>query len=258
VVANSGSSYTVTASTGTGSGTLGLNLGSGSAVTDSAGNTANASTGPVYTIDRTPPTATISLAGSSPTNASSLQWTVTFSESVSGVSTANFSTNPSAGVTGTSVTGVTANSSTSYTVTVNAGSGDGTLGVNLSSPSSVKDTAGNSASSATGAVYTVDRTAPTLSITSPTNGASGFSGGGPFTGTASDTTTVTIQFCQAATWTCGTTPTQTATTSVTGGTWSLSLSGSAKLANNKSYAMRVKQTDAAGNTGTSADRLFHT
>jgi hypothetical protein len=153
---------------------------------------------------------------------------------------------------------VTANSSTSYTVTANAGSGDGTLGLNLSSPSSVKDNAGNSASSATGSTYTLDRTAPTLTITSPASGVSGFNTGGPFTGTASDTTTVTIQFCQAATWTCGTTPTQTATTSVSGGAWTLSLSGSSKLSNNKSYTMRVKQTDAAGNTGTSADRSFHT
>jgi hypothetical protein len=103
----------------------------------------------------------------------------------------------------------------------------------------------------------MDHTAPVLTITAPTAGATGFSTGGPFTGTASDTTTVSGQFCQASTWTCGTTPTQTATATLTAGNWSLSL-GSSKLSNNKNYTMRVTQTDAAGNTGTSADRSFHT
>jgi hypothetical protein len=160
-------------------------------------------------------------------------------------------------MTGTSVASVSGSSPT-YTVTANTGSGDGTLGLNLSSPASVTDSAGNSASSATGPTFTMDHTAPTLTITLPTAGATGYNTGGPFTGTASDTTTVTVEFCQAATWTCGTTPTQTATVTPSAGTWSLTLSGGSKLGNNKNYTMRVKQTDAAGNLGTSVTRSFHT
>ena len=182
---------------------------------------------------------------------------MTFSETVSGVTTANFTTAAAGGVTGTSVASLSGSSPT-YTVVVNTGSGDGTLGLNLSSPASVKDNADNSASSATGPTYTIDHTAPTLTVTTPTAGATGVNAAGPFTGTASDTTTVTVEFCQAASWTCGTTPTQTATATLTAGTWTLTLSGTSKLGNNKNYTMRVKQTDAAGNAGTSATRSFHT
>src|SRR5204863_9623605 len=99
----------------------------------------------------------------------------------------------------------------------------------------------------------------TLSITSPTSGQSGFGTGAPFTGAVStDATTVTVLFCKAATWTCGSTPTQTATATVSGATWSLTLSGGNKLSNGKSYVLRVTAVDAAGNSTTSSDRSFHT
>src|ERR1700743_1642186 len=56
---------------------------------------------------------------SSPTNAASVQFTVTFSGTVTGVNTGNFSLTTS-GVTGASVTSVGGSGST-YTVTVNTG-----------------------------------------------------------------------------------------------------------------------------------------
>src|SRR5581483_8232131 len=175
-VSGSGTSYTVTASTGTGSGTLGLNLSSGSSVKDAAGNAPPAATGAAYTIDRTPPTATITRAGSTPTNANSLQWTVTFSESVTGVAAGNFTAVAGGGLGGSpSVTGVSG-SGTTYTVTTSGGSGSGTLGLNLTSAGSIQDAVGNAATvPATGALYTIDRTAPTATITlagsSPTTAA---------------------------------------------------------------------------------------
>ena len=64
-----------------------------------------------------------------PTNAATVHCTVTFSESVTGVDAGDF-TLAATGLTGTSITGVTG-SGTTYTVTVNTGSGDGTLGLNL-------------------------------------------------------------------------------------------------------------------------------
>lgn len=112
---------------------------------------------------------------------------------------------------------------------------------------------------------TKDTTPPAgVSIVSPANGQSGVSVSGPFTGTGGydfsngDRSTVTVQFCKAATWTCST-PTQTGTANVdSSGNWSLPLTGSSKLQNGKSYTMRVVQYDAAGNTATSNDVSFST
>src|SRR6185312_2238591 len=174
-LSGSGASYSATASAGTGSGTLGLNLSSASGIKDAAGNSASNTTGQTYTFDRTPPTATITRAGSSPTNtAGSLSWTVTFSESVTGVATSNFAVVSGGGLGGSpAVTGVSG-SGTAWTVTTSSGSGSGTLGVNLTSAGSIQDAAGNAVTApVTGAVYTIDRTAPVLTITLPTSGASG-------------------------------------------------------------------------------------
>jgi hypothetical protein len=124
---------------------------------------------------------------------------------------------------------------------------------------SLQDAAANVAAAVTGPVFTVDRTPPSIAITSPASGQSGFSTSGPFTGTVStDAATVTVKFCKDATWTCGSTPTQTATATISSATWSLTLSGGSKLSNGKSYVMRVTAVDAAGNTTTTADRPFHT
>ena len=98
-VAGGGSQFTVTASAGTGNGTLGLNLVDNDSIKDAAGNrlgglgAGNGNiTGEVYTIDRTAPTvSSISRVGTSPTNTSSVQWTVTFSERVKGVGQGDFS-----------------------------------------------------------------------------------------------------------------------------------------------------------------------
>src|SRR5207248_2648749 len=129
-VTGSGASYVVTASSGSGGGTLGLNLVDNDTIIDTLGNklggTGNGNgnfTGQVYTIDKTAPTASsIVRASTSPSNASSLSWTVTFSESVTGVSTGDFALSTS--LVGASITSVTG-SGTSYTVTANTGSGNG-------------------------------------------------------------------------------------------------------------------------------------
>jgi prepilin-type N-terminal cleavage/methylation domain-containing protein len=171
-VTGTGTTYTVTATAGTGSGTLGLNLTSAGSIQDSVGNPpATPVTGAVYTIDRTAPTAAITLAGTSPTSASTAQWTVTFSKSVTSVATGNFSAVSGGGLTGTpSVTSVTG-SGTTYTVTATTGTGSGTLGLNLTSAGSIKDTAGNApATPVTGAIYTVDRGAPTVTSVTLVNG----------------------------------------------------------------------------------------
>ncbi|TMC48514.1 MAG: hypothetical protein E6J20_18800 [Chloroflexi bacterium] len=175
--------WTVTASTtgatGTNSGSIGLNLTSKGSVKDAAGNALGGTvpvTGQAYTFDTTAPTvSSILRANPSPTNASSVSWTVTFSEKVNGVAKGNFSLAWQSGLTGTpSVTGVSG-SGTTWTVTASTGSGtplDGSavwLQLNLSSPAGITDPAGNTlANSLNGssAQYLIDKFTPAPVFTS--------------------------------------------------------------------------------------------
>ena len=110
-------------------------------------------------IDLTPPVAlSIELAGANPTRAATVDWTVTFSETVSGVAAGDFEL-VTTGLTGAEITGVSG-SDTTYTVTATTGEGMGTLGLNLVVGGSIVDEAGNPlATGFTGQVYDVDRMA---------------------------------------------------------------------------------------------------
>ncbi len=125
---------------------------------DSSGNWGTTST-VTLVIDKTAPTAlSINRANSNPITAASVDFTVTFSESVTGVSSANFSLVQGGGLTGAAITSVAGTGAT-RTVTVSTGSGGGTLGLNLTSASGITDAAGNALSSAglpiVGQVYTL-------------------------------------------------------------------------------------------------------
>jgi hypothetical protein len=164
--------YTVTANTGSGSGSIGLNLVDDDSIQDEATNRLGGTgagngnaTGEVFTIDKTPPTvSSIDRAAASPTNASSVSWTVTFSEDVTGVATGNF-TLVNGGLGGSpAITGVSGGGTT-WNVTASTGTGNGTLGLNLTSSGSIQDGVGNGLGGSipvSGQVYTVDRTAPAL------------------------------------------------------------------------------------------------
>ena len=92
--------------------------------------------------DTTAPTvASITLAGPNPTNAAVVSFTVTFSESVTGVDAADFNLNVS-GVSGVSISGVTG-SGASRTVSVNTGTNNGSIQLNLVDNDSILDFAGN-------------------------------------------------------------------------------------------------------------------
>ena len=115
------------------------------------------------TVDTTPPSVTAdNLAGSSPNNASSEQFAVTFSESVVGVSTASFQLTDTGSVAGSiaSVTG----SGSSYTVTVTGVTGDGTMRLDLKgSGNGIEDTVGNvPAGYSSGQTYTIEHTPPSV------------------------------------------------------------------------------------------------
>jgi gliding motility-associated-like protein len=178
-VTGSGTTYTVTVNSVAGNGTLRLDLNSsGTGITDASTNaiTTGFTTGQAYTIDQTPPTVvSINPVAASPSNGTSAQYTVTFSEAVTGVDITDFAL-AGTGVTGTiaSVTG----SGTTYTVTVNSISGNGGLGLNLNgSATGIADIATNPINGGfTGQVLTIDQTAPTVASinrvdASPTNAA---------------------------------------------------------------------------------------
>jgi hypothetical protein len=99
------------------------------------------------------------------TGAASVQFNVTFSESVTGVDATDFALAVS-GVTGASISSVTG-SGAAYVITVNTGSGDGTLGLNLADNDTIADVAANKLGGAgsgngdfTGQVYTIAKADP--------------------------------------------------------------------------------------------------
>lgn len=141
-VSGSGTAWTVTASTGTGSGTLGLDMANATGVSPAPGNLPF--TGDVYTLDRTgPAVSSIARVDPTPTALTSVSWTVTFNESVTGVDAADFALAQSGGVSGALITAVTPVSGTTYTVTADTGAGNGVLGLNLADDDSIVDAAGN-------------------------------------------------------------------------------------------------------------------
>jgi M6 family metalloprotease-like protein len=119
-----------------------------------------------------PSVSSIVRAGASPTNAASVDFTVTFSESVTGVDAADFALTAS-GVSGASV-GSVSGSGTTRTVSVNTGSGNGTIRLDVTDDDSIVNGssiplggagAGNGNFTG-GQSYTIDKTAPTVSMAS--------------------------------------------------------------------------------------------
>jgi subtilisin-like proprotein convertase family protein len=109
-----------------------------------------------------PTVQSINRANPNPTSAASVDFTVSFSEVVVGLTTGNFSLT-AAGIAGASITGLSGSGST-YTVTVNTGSGDGTLRLNLANTTGLTDLALNPVSNTpfNGQVYDIDKTVPSV------------------------------------------------------------------------------------------------
>lgn len=167
-VAGSGATYTVTLNNVSGDGTLGLQVLNNGSIVDGAGNSLVApfSTGEVYEIDQTPPAAAeIGLDGVSPTNAASVDFTIHFTEAVVNLKASDFSVDGQ-GVTA-SIGGLSG-SGADYEIILNGVQGDGTLSVDLAAAGTVTDLAGNALASpfTNGAAYTIDQTAPQVSMSS--------------------------------------------------------------------------------------------
>lgn len=109
-----------------------------------------------------PAVSSIVRAGSNPTNAASVQFTVTYTEAVVGVTASNFSLT-TVGLAGASITSV-AGSGNTYTVTVNTGSGDGTVQLNQQTNTGITDLAFNALTGGVvaGETYTIDKTVPAV------------------------------------------------------------------------------------------------
>lgn len=172
----SGKVYDVEVNTGTGNGDLGLNLIDNDSIASDdtrrlplggVGAVNGNYTGAVYNIDKTPPVAaSITRNGVETLNASSVSYTVAFSQNVTGVDTADF-TLVSSGISGANIGSVTPVDGKTYTVVVNTGSGDGTLALNLTDNDSIKNTlgvvladVGNGNGNFAGQSYTIIKSAP--------------------------------------------------------------------------------------------------
>ena len=166
----------------------------GGTIKDSAGNSSDttlhgiAGTSGVL-VDSVPPTATtIDIAGTSPNNASSETFTVTFDKPVNGVDATDFTVVGSGTASGAVST--VSGSGTTWTVTVGSVVGDGTLRLDLNNTGdAITDNYGNALAAAhTGdQTYTVQHTPPAAtSMTVPADGTYGAGQNMDFTVTYSE------------------------------------------------------------------------
>ena len=154
-VSGSGSQYTVTANTGTGNGTLGLNLVDNDSILDASANPLGGTgagngnfTGQSYTIDKTQPSVTINQAAgqADPTSASPINFTVTFSETVTGFTAGDisFAGSTASGTLTATVTGT----GPTYNVAVSGMTGTGSVVVSVPAGAAT-DAAGNASLAST-------------------------------------------------------------------------------------------------------------
>ena len=151
--------WTVTASTGTGEGTLGLNLTNDTGLSHDMTNLIF--TGQAYSIDRTPPTVTMSSAAANPTNISPIPVTVQFSEAVGNFTAADI-------VAGNATVGnFNAVDGDTYTFDLTPG-GQGLVTADIGA-SAATDTAGNGNTAATQFSRTFDSVPPSVTMSSSTS-----------------------------------------------------------------------------------------
>jgi gliding motility-associated-like protein len=168
-VTGSGTTYTITVAVGTAGisdGTLGLNLNNTTGLSEGVTNSLPFA-GQTYTIDKTAPTISISAPSASLTKGGPITYTVTYADAnfnASTLATGNITLNTSGTATGSlAVTG----SGLTRTVTISSITGDGTLGISIAAGTAT-DLATNLAPAAgPSTTFTVDNTAPTISISAP-------------------------------------------------------------------------------------------
>lgn len=168
-VSGSNSSYVISVNTGSGQGDLRVDFIDDDTIVDVAGNAIDGVgnqtiTGQSHSVDHVAPTI-VSFVGdpTSPTNASLVDYTVTFDEPVVNVGLSDFALT-SSGVTGAMLSNISGSGMT-YVLSVNTGTGDGSVELTVSPTATIDDLAGNpmAVSNTTSGVTVVDKTRPTVS-----------------------------------------------------------------------------------------------
>ncbi len=166
-VSGTGNTYAVSVNTGNGDGTLRLDLTDNDSVTNSMGNplsgpglgNGNFTNGGTYTVDKSAPDIiSITRASVNPTNAAVVDFSVTFSEAVSGVDISDFGLATTIGASISNINGA----GNVYLVSVSTGVGNDTIKLDFIDNDSVIDLAGNTTNTGytSGEQYSVDRSVP--------------------------------------------------------------------------------------------------
>ncbi|WP_249560513.1 DUF4347 domain-containing protein, partial [Shewanella sp. 10B] len=144
----------------------------------------------------TPSVTSIAPSGGAVSTDTSVDFTVNFSESVSNISTDDFSLVTTGGATGT-IASVSASTGSSVTVTVSGISGNGSIKLNLNGSTNISDAAGNSGPAAysSGTTHTVAiptaPNAPTIGTATAGDGQANVTFTAPGSNGGSDITTYT-------------------------------------------------------------------
>ena len=214
---------------------------------DSAGNGNIAATQFARTVERVAPTVTMSSPTGNPTGATTIPVTVSFSESVSGFTSADIAV---CGATASAFAG----SGTTYTFNL-IPTGEGTATADIAAGAAT-DAAGNGNTAASTFSRTIDRTGPSITLTAPANGSTTGDQTPTLSGVAglaaNDTATVTVRIYTGSVVTA--TPIQTLTATRDAGTGAYGVDA-ATLAYG-TYTARATQLNSVGNVGNSAPSTF--
>ncbi len=251
IVTGSGTTYNVAVSGMTGSGTVIASIAAGVAHDAGANaNSASTSTDNSVTYDNVAPTVTIVQAAgqADPTNASPINFTVTFSESVTDFVAADVTLGGTA--TG-SKSAIVTGSGTTYNVAVSGMTGSGTVIASLAA-GVAHDAAGNSNTASSGGdnSVTYDNVAPTVTIVQAAAQADPTSAS-PINFTATFSETVT-GFATGDVTLAGTAGATTATVTGSGTTYTVAVSGMTGSGTVIATVAAAKAADAAGNNNTAS------
>lgn len=170
VTGSNDTEYDITVHTVSGNGVLRLDLnGTGTGIKDNsnADISSGFTTGETYTIDQALPTVTVNEASgqADPVNSSPINFTVVFSEAVTGFTASDISIGGSAGATTAVISEVSPMDGTTFNVAISGMNGIGSVTASLSA-GVVQDAAGNgnSASTSTDNLVYFDATPPAITI----------------------------------------------------------------------------------------------
>ncbi|MEZ4888343.1 MAG: Ig-like domain-containing protein [Chitinophagales bacterium] len=233
---------------------IGFNLGEINAQTYTVG-TPSSATGTI-TNDDFPSVSSIVRADANPTNATTINFTVTFSHAVSGVDATDFVLTTTGSASGTVGTPTTSDNIV-YNVPVSSVTGNGTIRLDVVDNNTIVNTgqpiggnAANDGDFTTGEVYTIDNTAPTVTInqgssqSDPTNTS-------PIVFDVVFSESVT-GFATGDVTLGGTAGATTATVSGSGTTYTVSVTGMTGDGTVTASIAANVATDAAGNNNTSS------